>query len=812
MRHQRHFFLLLLIISFFGPRTALAERTHDDRLKIAIKAFSDDFYDASLALFNKYVQDFPDSPMLHEVKLYIAKCYYYKNDYSQALATLNQVVKNSPKAEVLTESYYWLSTIYFKGKDYGNSLNYAERIINIYPACEFFWPARYLEAKNYLGLGRSQKAEEILNSILALSPNQEAVSEAYLSLLNFYRQNADHSSTIELASSYLARFPGGRLKDKMHFWLAEGYYASGQYDKALANYKYAKNLNYDQELSNLIYQGLGYTYLAKGNHSQAKSNIDNITDKELRHYSQGVYYFETADHVQALETFNMFLRDNPKSQFAAEVTLSKADLLYEMGRLNDAVYTYRHILGKLNAKEHSLIVNKAHYGLAWCYLKSGRHKEAIDEFKNTLKYTDNQVVKTSSQVQIADVYQETGKFDTALDIYSTILVDYPNTVYADYVQFQIGMCFLKKKELEKAFLALNNLKNNFPSSKLVPQAQYYLAVGYFSMDNYSQAVSLLEDFKDRFPRDSFIFKVEYLCGKSFFNQKKYLSALEVFKKLTVASKDNEIKQLALIDIGNTHLSLRQFNKAEKAWRSFLTKYPDSSHFNLVALYLGGLYEKEKKYTEAERIYQEVVSGPGDSSLFDEALISLGHLYWNEGDLGKAEIYFTKLIDKDTPLAKKARLYLAKLAVAGGDNDKALEFYSQLIESKDSASKVAIGEKAALLKNMKKYREAVKFYRLAAEEGLSAPDMVFSLGLCLERIGKSDLAIEEYFKVIYEFSAENNQAARDELEHYMVKSYFRIAKIHEKQNKIEEAKKVYKKLIDLEVKESKIAKARLDELK
>ena len=94
---------------------------------------------------------------------------------------------------------------------------------------------------------------------------------------------------------------------------------------------------------------------------------------------------------------------------------------------------------------------------------------------------------------------------------------------------------------------------------------------------------------------------------------------------------------------------------------------------------------------------------------------------------------------------------------------------------------------------------------------ASADIIFSLGVCLEKAGKSSQAIEEYFKIIYDFLPEDNRPGREDLSRYKVKAYFRIARIHEKENKVEEAKIVYQKLIDLEVKESKIAKARLEEL-
>jgi tetratricopeptide (TPR) repeat protein len=104
--------------------------------------------------------------------------------------------------------------------------------------------------------------------------------------------------------------------------------------------------------------------------------------------------------------------------------------------------------------------------------------------------------------------------------------------------------------------------------------------------------------------------------------------------------------------------------------------------------------------------------------------------------------------------------------------------------------------------MKDYRQAVVIFQEAIKEGLDTPESRFTLGLCLEKVDSSPEAIEEYFKVIYGFPEDQD---------YKVKAYFRIARIYERSGKGEEAEKIYRKIISLDVEEEKIARARLKAL-
>ena len=229
------------------------------------------------------------------------------------------------------------------------------------------------------------------------------------------------------------------------------------------------------------------------------------------------------------------------------------------------------------------------------------------------------------------------------------------------------------------------------------------------------------------------------------------------------------------------------------------------------LYLGGVYEKEKNYIEAEKYYLKVTNDYKKSPVSYEALLSLGHLFWSKGNLNKAQGYFEQLAKNDTSLALKAKLYLAKIFTQGKEYDKALEIYDQLSERDSAIAQAALIDKAFLLKEMKDYQQAAIIFRKVLDGDANTPEMRFSLGFCLERIGRYDNAIEEYLNVIYGYKNEDNTLG-EEYQNYKIKAYFRIAKIYERNGNISEARNTYKKIIKLGAKEARIAQLRLDELK
>ncbi|MFA6281593.1 MAG: tetratricopeptide repeat protein [Candidatus Omnitrophota bacterium] len=805
-------FIVLMFSVFFLANAFCANNLEKERFFVAGKAFSDGFYEASLSLFKKFVEDFPESSDVYTAKLYMAKCYYFKGDYPNAISMLGDLSSKKETGDIMDEVYYWLAEVHYKGKSFKDSLFYATKITEDYPSSKYIWQAHSLLGLDYLELSDIDNAEEHLEKIIEKCNDQELQETAYSSLLNFYFQNKNYSRIISLGEKYTKMYPKGKLIPNVYFYLGEAFYDRKDIEQAIRSYKRALETSSDTYLNDLIYQGLAFSFVSKEEYDTAKNNITQIKDEELRLYSEGVYCYKTGAHQRALEIFDKLLKDFAQSKNTTSIYLTKADTLYEMGRLNDSLSTYKYILDNFKGLQYAALLDKAHYGVAWCYLKKGEFRKAIEEFKNTLKYTNNSVVMVSSQIQIADAYQESGNYNQALDIYTDILRNNPNTVYTDYIQFQTGMIFLKTKRLEESFLALRNLQKNFPSSKLIPQGEYYLAVGYFSSDMYPEAKSLIEDFIKKFPQNELIARAHYLYGKCFFNEKNYQKAIEVFKGIIGKFSDKEIDELVYIDIGNAYLNLSDFEQAKKTWEEFLLKFSSSQYAGSVALYLGGLYEQEKNYEEAEKYYKKVLDNYKDSSVAEEATLSLGHLYWMKEDTQKAESYFKKLSLAESPLSLKSKLYLAKLYVQKGNNKDAVILYDELIASSSDIAKVAMLDKAFLLKDMGDYKEASNLFAKLIKDGVDSPKLRFNFGACLEKINKDKEAIEEYFRAVYLFSlAKDAKNDLDDTNDYAIKSYFRIAKVYEKENQIGAAVEVYKKIANSDTEESRIAKTRLEEL-
>ncbi len=788
------FFLFFLPLGF-----NVVSQSSDESFDVAQKAFFDGFYSASITLFEKFIRDFPKDKRVNLARLYIAESLYFQKKYSESLNILKGLESLQEPSERLDEVYYWLAKIYLQGKNYHSASSYVKKLIENFPESLYYWRAYYLLSKIYTEKRDYDKAKNILFKIEKEAKSSDIVKDAILGLLRIYYLLGEREEIINTVSKYESLFDKNKDKAFILFYKGEALYTGDKVEEALSVFQHALELTEDTHLKSILYKRIGDCWLKKEDADKAKAKFEEIKDPEIKLFSYIGYYFHFKERNKCLSLIEEFIKKFPESEYIYYVLLNKADILYDMGRIKDALYIYEQVKDKVTPKYSKDLFNKAQYGVAWCYLKLGEFRKSIDEFKKMIEASDDPIIRISAQIQLADVYQERGDFELALETYNRILKEYPDNVYTDYIQFQIGLLFLKNDRLEEAKLSFKNLEKNFPSSKLIPQARYYLAATYFSEGNYEEAQRILEENMDRFSETYLRDKAYYLYGKCLFNEGNYTKAIQVFEEIEKNSQDVKIKQSALIDKGYAYLNLSKWDEAEKIFKKFLSQFHHSEYFASVMLNLANIYFIKDNLKEAERFYQRILDLPLDTDIKFEAKMGIASIREEQKKIDEAKSILREVIKK-APLviSCKAKVYLAHLLQREGDIKSALSLYDEVIKEKIPISKVALVEKAYLLKEQSEYEEAVSLFRKAIEDGIKEPDIYFSLGYCLEKLGKDRDALESYFKVIYLF---------DNVK-YKIKSYFRIAKIYEDNGQIEEASQIYNKIISFNVPESLVAKERL----
>ncbi|MCM8824366.1 MAG: tetratricopeptide repeat protein [Candidatus Omnitrophica bacterium] len=700
--------ILLNLIIFLGfiyyPLYAQEKINNEDRyFNHALSCFNDNFYDISLSLFEKFVNNYPNSYLYPLAKFYMAKSLYFKGDYKRAKDIFKEMLTNK-EVSWTDEINYWLGITSLLNGEYEEAILYAKEVIKKFPNSNFLGKAYFLLAQGYIKMHRIDKAKIILEKILVNPSDKEVVVLTYDELLGLFYYIGDYHRLKILAHSYLNDYPQEGLIDKIHFYLGEVYYREGFLDEAIEEYSYClgkKTIYSKLAYEKIIFSLMNKSYLNKLNNYIEKIGVEN---DELLY--RGFYYSAIKEYSQALDNFEKFIKLNGEN-IDFTIYFAQAECLYKVGRINDAISIYNLLIEDLldkysydmegrvvSYKDRFIyrdILERAYYGRGLCYFQKSETNRALQDFLFITHNSFNPSLKFNASLRIADTYYEAGRFEDSAKLYSELIKDYSQNTHYEHISFYLALSLLNNNRIEEAERELKKLKDNFVSWEFLPQVDYYLAYVHFSQGNIEEAESILLSFMDNYSQHPWLDRVYYLLSKCFITKGRYDEAKRFLELLMSVTKDSKLKDLAYIDKAN-------------------------------------ILTEQGRFSEALTVYEQIIKGK--SKFLGEALF----------------------------------------------------------------------RKAIILRQMRNYQQAVEHLREAIYRGLDSSQVRLILGLCLEKLDRYEEAIKEYSLITEEVDSQEK-----------IKAYFRIAKIYEKKNNWEEARKIYQKIIAGNYDEAKVAKKRLGKL-
>lgn len=809
-------FLILIFSLFCHLLLAQEPLKEEETLFMAKKAFEDGFYEVSIGLSERFLNNYPDSPKAIEASLLIGECFFHQNKFLKALSQFESIF-DDPRAKGIRDAlYYWTAEVHFKSNNFSQAAVYYNSVIKEFPTSSYA-PLAYYS----LGwcLFQEQKFQEALEYFKALKekyPKEPQSKEADFKIVECLYNLKDYHALKEKINSSLGVFSKDTLRiTYLYFYLGEANYYLGNFNEAADAYAKALVNNPDERLEALSKLDLAWSYLKLKRSKEAEDMFGEIKQENLEKRSQDVLLLgkamlmaQTNRVNESKELFEQLLNTTNDPLILTQAYAGAADAFYNLADYIGASQAYREVLSRVNLKEVSeQMLEKMYYNLSWSLLKQGKFKEAIREFQEVVDISNDKSLKASALCQIGDAYQESGDYARARETYSLIIKDYPDTSYNDYARYQLGSTSLKVSDYKAAILYLTEMIKNFPESKLLDDAAYALGLAYFKNQDYNSSRGILIRFQNEFKDSELRLKALYLLGSSLYSLGDYKAAMQVFKEISrISGQDVELTQKAEYGIADCYYRLGEEDEALIRFKSLRSKYPDSGLTPEIIWWLGGYYYQHNELSLARRYFLSIIQDFPKSDFLADAYYALGLTFIEEENTQEALGNFNKALALNkSDIKPMASIAIADIYIKEGKYELALQLYNDTLTRYPGVSNLIYPKIAQAFAKTGDYGNALDYYRKSLD-GVPAKDR-FALRLRIAEIqetqGSLDEAIKEYLEVVKPANQDNS---------LKVKALLRIGQIYEDKENPKEAISFYSRIIDMRVPESKFAEERISRIK
>lgn len=385
---------------------------------------------------------------------------------------------------------------------------------------------------------------------------------------------------------------------RSHFNMGSAFNERGEYEKAIAEFKQAIELNPRDHES---YTSLGATYYRQGDMEQAEEMFLKASSMHPGAFrarnNLGNVYSVRGETDRALQAYGEAIKIKPDF---SEAYYNRGNAYKDTGQIERAIADFQ------KAIEFEPDFAMSHYHLGDCYAITGETVKAQASFETAIRFDPTLI---NARYNLANLYYHQKLYPQAIEQLRSVLSIEPGHVESHYV---LGSILVEKEKLDEAIQEYEEVVRIAPDhaearnalGKLHVQkgamakgesefkkalaldpgdgyVHYNLGRLYVTQGNYQEAQ---KEFEEALKLDPAIAEAWFNLGVLFHQEGEEQAALEAFKKAADVNPDYFEAQFQL---GNLYLKQSQFNQAVARFKEALRISPADAdtHLKLGITYL-----------------------------------------------------------------------------------------------------------------------------------------------------------------------------------------------------------------------------------
>ncbi|MEI7812953.1 MAG: tetratricopeptide repeat protein [Ignavibacteria bacterium] len=640
-------------------------------------------------IYDEFIRSYPENHLVPKVKFQMGVVNFNNNKAGQSEEYLF-IPAESDDAGIKARAYILLGELKLNRKDYLR-------------AKQYFRNANEFEA---------QSADQSNRAALGLG-----VSEYFLN---------QYDETIKTLSGLATRAPQFE-NDKVHFFIAESFFAKKDYSKALKEYNLVDNDN--KELSPQVIYSKAYLFY------------------NLKNFNDAAYYF--AD----------FVKKFPTSGNYKDARLRLADSYYGQKKYNEAGRIYREIFLASNSEINS---DYAYYQYAQALYKAGNTNEAVREFSNLQEKFPESKYVSESQYLIGWIYFQKGNFHESIKNYQKLIAKYPSAGIVPVTLNSIGNAFFNLGRYDSSIAYYNKVISEFPSSNYVFDAISGIKDCYIVSEKPERAVAVIDNYIAKNPKSGFTDQILFKKGEIYYSQRDYEKAKQSYKEFIAAYPESRLDDDAYYWIGKSASNLGQNEEALYNFNLVFNSSLNSEIGISSVLEIGRIHTDLKNYDNAIKVYSIAIDKlPPESPKLAEITFNRAMVYTTKGDMNHGYEDFNYIVQyySNSVFSSNAKFEVGLIELSRNNFEVCDPLFKELSENRTDE----LGAKAQYyygvsLFNQNKTDDAitalvrVKFVFSGFDQWLTSSFL--KLGGCYEKKGDKEKAKEMYKTVLTRHKGDN----------------------------------------------------------
>ena len=622
----------------------------------------------SVTVFERFLNEFPDSRYRERVNDYLVEVYMNTRSYDAALKSIAKIQQPGPRImEAKQKILFRLGTQAFANADFPKALQYFNQSLEVgryntaTQADAYYWrgEANY-RLENYRAAGQD------LQKYLSLATDKRS-QEYGLALYNLgytdFKQK-NYSGALNWFNRFVSQGNGGSAQVTADAYnrIGDCYFYARNF--AAARQNYAKAEQADPALADYsLYQEGFVKGLQRDYQGKIQSLNKLITDyPESQYiddalYEQGRAFVQLEDNANAIGRYQMLLKNFPQSHMARRAANEIGLLYYQDDKYPEAIAAYKEVIKNYPGSEEARLAQR---DLKSIYIDLNQ-VDAYADFASTIPGGANfEVGERDSLTYVAAerVYMR-GETAEARNSFTRYLQVFPEGAFSLNANYYIGLIDYNQKNYESAAAHLNKVLE-YPNNKYSEDAMLMSAEMAYTAKDPAKSLELYKLLKDRASTP----------------ERRQMAETGMLRSAAMTGNSEEIVLAATAILSDTKVAPELESEARHYRAKALMEAGQAQHaledWRVLAKDTRHVYGAEAKYHLAQYLFDTGKTAEVEKEVFEFIDASTPHTYW----LARS---FVLLSDAYAKLGRnlEARQYLLSLK----QNYQANDDIAGMIESR-----------------------------------------------------------------------------------------------------------------------------------